>query len=317
MKWRYLGLILLISVLLVPTLGCQSDYKAIELVPANSNLIAGIQIGKLIDDQDVIDAYDRMQKEPDQPQTINEALDALSQESGIDITDFSSVLIFGDVSNIEQSEYIGFIAEGTFNETEFVRNVEENSGEEFTTSDYQGHKIYSSEDEELSFSFLSDKLLLGGSTQAVKHSIDVSKGDSKPVEGQLLDAYHRYDNALISLAIIVPGDARDTFANDSVTGDMPISMDAFGKVDAVGFSFDKENSILSSRIEFHFLGADSMQDASDTISGSISMFKDMMEEPGLKELLGNIEVSVSESWITLALNIELSQIEELMETYGE
>jgi hypothetical protein len=317
MKLGHILLILMISTLLVPALGCQSGYKAIEFVPPNSNLIAGIQISKIIGDQDIIDIYDKMQKGTDQPQTFDEALDELFEESGIDIKDFSHALIFGDISNIEQSEYMGFIVEGTFDEPEFIKNVEKNTGQEFITSDYKGHKLYYSEDEDLSFSFLNENLLLGGGTRAVKDSIDVSNGDSKPVEGQLLDTYNRYGNALISLAIIIPEDARDTFTDDPMMDDMPISFYAFSSIDVAGFSLNKENSTLNSRIEYHFFEADSIQDASDTIGGMISTFKGMMEEPGLKELLGNIEVSVSGSWMTLVVKIELSQIEELLETYGE
>jgi hypothetical protein len=317
MKWGYLVLILLISALLVPALGCQSGYEAIELVPANSNLIAGIQISKIINDQDMIDAYDEMLKEPDQPQTFSEALDELFNESGIDINDFSRVLIFGDISNIEQSEYVGFIAEGTFDENDFIKNVEENMGEKFSTIDYKGYKLYSSDDEDFSFAFLNDKILLGGSTRAVKDSVDVSKGDSKPVAGQLLDTYNRYGNALISLVIMIPENARDTFADESMMSDMPISMDAFSSIDIIGFSLDKEKATLNSRIELHSLGVDLIQDAYDIISGTINMLIGMMEEPGLKELLENMEVSLSESWIIITFKIELSQIEELMETYGE
>jgi len=115
----------------------------------------------------------------------------------------------------------------------------------------------------------------------------------------------------------VPEDAQDAFTGDSMIGEMPISMDAFSSIDIIGFSVDKDRETFSSRIEFHFLEADSVQDAHDTISGMISMFKGMMEEPELKEFLGNIEVFISGSWLTIALEMELSQIEELMEMAGD
>ncbi len=318
MKPGYLLLILLISALLLPASGCQSEkYEAIELVPAKSNLIAGIQISNIIDDKDIRDTYDKMEKEADQPQTFNEAMDELLKESGIDINDFSHALIFGDISDIEQTEYIGIIAEGTFNESEFMKNVEEKSGEKFTTSDYKGHKLYTGKGEDFSITFLNDKMLLGGGTMAVKDSIDVSTGDGNPVEGQLLDTYNRYGNALISLAMEVPADAEDIFTDEPMMSEMPISMDAFSSIDVVGFSLNKEKETLDSLIEFHFLEAESVQDAYDAISGMISLFKGMMEEPDLKELMGNIEVSTSNSWLTIAFEIELSRIDEMMETFGE
>jgi hypothetical protein len=114
----------------------------------------------------------------------------------------------------------------------------------------------------------------------------------------------------------VPEDSQDTLSDDSMMSDMPLSMDAFSGMDVFGFSLDKDNETLDARIELHFLETDSVQDAHDTISGMISMFKGMMEDPELKEFMGNIEVSVSDSWLTIALGIELAQIEDMKETFG-
>jgi hypothetical protein len=317
MKWRYLLPVLLISALLIPATGCQSDKKAAELIPANVNMIAGIQVSKIINDQDIKDAFDTMDKSPGQPATFDEALDELFQESGIDLKNISHILIFGDIANIEQTEYVGIIAEGNFDETEIVNKIEENANEALTTSDYKGYKLYILEDESFTLSFLNDKVLLVGSIQAVKNSIDVSKGEGQPFEGELLEAFHRYDNALISSVFILPEDAFNMVDDELKMEEIPFSMDAFTGIDMIGFSLDKENTMLKSRYELHFTGTDSIQDANDTLSGLISMIKGMAEEPDLKELLGKIEVSVSEPWLRIDFNIEISQIENLIETYGE
>jgi hypothetical protein len=317
MKRGYFLLILVICFLLIPASGCRSENKAIDLIPANTEFIAGIEFSKIVADQDIKGTYDKMKKGPDQPQTFDEAMDELFQETGIDMRDLSRALIFGDISNIEQSEYVGFIAEGTFNETTLLKNMEENTQEEFTTTDYGGHTLYTAVSQDFSLSFLDDKMLLGGNTQAVKDSIDVSNGESEPVKGQLLDTYNRHRDALISMAMAVPEDAWNMFPDEPSMGDMPFSMDAFRNMDLLGFSLDKEKSTLSSRIEMHFLGEDYVQDAYDTINGMISMLKGMAEEPDLKEQLENIEVSISGSWMTISFKIETPQIDELMGTYGE
>jgi hypothetical protein len=317
MKRGYFLLILLISALLIPASGCQSENKAIDLVPANAQFIAGIEFSKIIADQDIKGTYDKMKKGADQPQTFDEAMDELFQETGIDMRDLSRALIFGDISNVEQSEYVGIIAEGTFNETTLVNNMEENTHEEFTTTDYGDHTLYSDASQDFSLSFLNNKMLLGGNTQAVKDMIDVSNGESEPVKGQLLDTYNRHRDSLISLAMAVPEDAWDALANESNMGDMPFSMDAFRNMDLLGFSFDKEKSTLSSRIEAHFLGEDYVQDAYNTISGILTMLEGMADEPDLKAQLENIKISVSGSWITISYEIEIPQLDELMGTYGE
>tara|TARA_B100000315_G_C14088860_1_gene368277 strand:- start:90 stop:317 length:228 start_codon:yes stop_codon:yes gene_type:complete len=73
--------------------------------------------------------------------------------------------------------------------------------------------------------------------------------------------------------------------------------------------------MITIQINPHFLSSDSAEDANDTISGAISLSKGMFEVPEMKELLGKIEVSVTDSWMTIALEITLSEIGRLTETF--
>jgi len=163
---------LLVLVLILATVaGCKAaepELTAIELVPQNANLIANIQMSKIVNDQDLRDAYDEAEKEPGQPQTVEEVLDELVEEIGIDLRDFYQAVIFADVTTVAQADYLGFILEGTFDEKQFIDNIEEKAGEEFTTSDYKGYKLYIDKKEELGIAFLSDWMFLLGTTRAVK-----------------------------------------------------------------------------------------------------------------------------------------------------
>jgi hypothetical protein len=318
MKSRWILILLLISALsVIPAAGCQSQpkYKAIELVPEQVNLIASIQVSKIVNDPDIRDAYDKFEKEADQPQTAAEALEKLAGEAGIDISNFSQALVFGDTETLESADYMGFIAEGAFDEGRFINNIEEKTGEEFSTSDYKGQKLYTGEDDDFSITFLNDSLLLGGSTRLVEDVIDVSQGDARPVSGQLLDTFNRYGETLISLSFEVPPETQDTLSEQPLMDDMPVSMDAFKDIDTIGFALDKENETLSVRIELHSPNTDSLQNMSDTITGLIIMFKGMIPEPGLKEFLGKVEVSVAEPWMTITFGIELPEIGDLVETF--
>ncbi len=315
MKFRHVLLILFITVLVVFSAnGCQSSYQAIELVPEKANLIATIEISKIVEDKDIRDTYESMEKAPDQPRTVDELIGKIFEDSGMDIDDFSRVLLFGDMSDLERSEYICFIVEGNFDENRFIDNVEENTGEKLSTSVYKSHDLYINEKDETTFAFLGDKTLLVGSNRAVKDSIDVNEGDGKPADNQLIDTYQRYDDALISVAFKVTGDTQDIFSQD-ITDDMPFSMGAFNEMDMIGFSLDKENEFLNAVFELHLPDSESAQDVHDAISGLISLFKGLMDEPEVKEMLGNIEISVSNSWVTINMEIDLSQIEDLMETF--
>ncbi len=296
--------------------GCGAPgLTAIEFVPQDANLIASIQVSKIINDRDLRDAYDEFEKEPGQPQTVEEALDELVGETGIDLRDFSEVVIFADITTIEQVDYLGVIIEGTFNEAQFIGNIEQEAGEELATSDYKGYRLYTDEVEEFGITFLTDRMLLLGTMEAVKDAIDVSKGDREQIGGIILDAYNRLGDALIKFAFELPEEAREALTEELVPGEIPISLGAFADIDIVGFALNKEAETITIQINPHFLSADSAQDAKDTLIGAISLFKGMLEVPEIKELLGKIEVSAADSWMTIAFEITLSEIERLTETF--
>lgn len=317
MRSKKLLLGLLISTLVLTTMaGCQApELTAIELVPQGANLIANIQISKIVNDQDLRDAYDKAQKEPEQPQTVEEALNELVEETGIDLGDFSQAVVFTDMTTLEQTNYLGFVAEGTFNEKQFIDNIEKKAGEEFTTSDYKGYKLYTNEEAEFAIAFLSKRMLLGGTIKVVKDAIDVNKGDRKPVSGQILDTYNHLGDALIKLAFELPEEARKAITEEPVPGEIPISFEPFADIDIIGFALNKDAETVTIQISPHFLSTDSAQDAKDTLSGAISLFKGILKDPEIKELLGNIEVTVTDSWMTIAFEITISEIERITETF--
>ena len=309
---------LLVLVLTSATVvGCGASKTAIELVPQDANLIAAIQVSKIINDRDLRDAYDEAEKDSGQPQTIEEALDELVEEVGVDLRDCQQAVIFADTATLAQVGYLGIIIEGSFDEEQFIDNIEEKAGEELTTSDYKGHKLYAVvvEGGEFGIAFLSDGMLLLGTPEAVKDAIDVSKGDKKKVSGAILDAYNRLGDALIKFAFEAPEEAREALTEGLVPGEMPISLDPFEDIDILGFAINKKADTLTAKIDAHFLNTDSAQDAKDTLSGAISLFKGTLQVPEMKELLGKIEVTVADSWVTIALEITISEIEKLTETF--
>lgn len=307
-----LGLVLVLAI----TAGCGvGEPSAIELVPQGANLIANIQISKIIDDPDLRNAYNAMEKDPGQPQTFEVALDELVAESGINLRDFSQAVVFADISTMEQVDYIAVIAEGTFDEEQLIGDIQLRTGESFTTSDHRGYKIYSDEGEGISIAFLSNSMLVFGTTAAVRHTIDVSEGDRKQVSGIILDTYNALGDALVKLAVELPEEARGAFFEEVIPGDIPISSGLFTDIDIFGFALNKEAETITIQINIHFLSADSGQDAQDALSGAISLFKGIIEIPELKDILGNIEVSVTGSNVIMVFEATISELERLAETF--
>ena len=307
---------LVLVLMLATAVGCKApELTAIELVPRDANLIADIQISKIINDQDLRDAYDKAKKEPGQPQTVEEALNELVEETGVDLRDFSQAVIFADIATIEQAEYVGVIIEGTFNEERFIDNIEQKAGEELTTSDYKGYKLYTDETEEFVIAFLSNEVLLLGTTNAVKDTIQVSTGDRRKVSGIILDTYNQLGDALIKCAFELPEEAREALTEELPLGEVPISFEPFADIDIVGFALNKVTELMTTRIDLHFLNSDSAQDAKDTLSGTLILLRGVLQDPEIKELLGKVEVTGADSWVTISFEITISEIERLTETF--
>ena len=158
-------------------------------------------------------------------------------------------------------------------------------------------------------------MVLLGSTKAVQDAIDVSKGERERASGLILDAYNRFGDVLIKVAFEVPQEARESLAEEPLPGGMPISLEPFADIDIVGFALNKEMKTITAQIDLYFLSAESAEDAKDTLSGAVSFFKGMSTDQQMKELLGKIEIGITDFWVTIDFEITIPEIEELVETF--
>ncbi len=89
----------------------------------------------------------------------------------------------------------------------------------------------------------------------------------------------------------------------------------FADMDILGFAVNKESQKVTLQVDAHFSNSNSSQNAKDTISGVISLYRGMLQTPELKDLLGKVEVTTSDSWLTMALGTTVSEIKTLVETF--
>ena len=309
------GLLVLV-LMLAMVAGCEAaEITAIELVPQNANLIAEVQVSKIINDPDLRSAYEEAEKGPGEPQTVEAAMDELVEESGIDLGDFHRAVIFADITEMDGAGYVGVIAEGTFDEEQFIDNLKRKAGEQYTASDFRGYKLYTDEGGESAFIFLSDTVLLSGTTEAVKDAIRVVEGDKEPVSGVILDTYNQLGDVLIKFAFELPEEARKAILEEPAPEDIPISFESFADIDILGFVLNKEGETISVHINSHFLSTDSAEDAYNTLSGAILLYKGMAPDPKIKDLLSKINVSVVDDSVEIVFETTLSEIEKMIEEF--
>ena len=307
--------LLLIIALFVSSLvavGCAPVVVVIDLVPQEANLVASIQISRILTDADLIAAYDEVTKEPDMPQTFEGAMDLVADEIGIDPRDFSEAVIFGD---IESEDYVGAIITGAFDREALIESIEQAIGEEMTIAEYKGYPIYTItfEGEEGAICFLSDDSFVCGSIDAVRDVIDVKEGEPS-LSGTVAEAYISLGDVWIKAAAEVP----EGWMGEIPEEEVPIGLDAFEDVQVVGFGFDKEGQILSAQLELYFSSSQSAAAAEDTISGLISLISLLPDiPPELAAILDGLDVSRSGPWVAISLTTTITEIEDLVEAMEE
>ena len=101
--------------------GGGEENDPLKLVPEGANLIAEIELADILETVDLDSLLDALPDEEDVPQTIDEALDLIVSQFGIDLREISRAIIFGD-TKLEDG-YVGIIARGTFDEERLVASI--------------------------------------------------------------------------------------------------------------------------------------------------------------------------------------------------
>jgi hypothetical protein len=322
---RRVGLLLVVLALLVSVItGCSSKSTSnpIALVPEGANLLGQIDFNKILIDEEITGLYDKASKESNDPQTFEEALEQLKDEYDIDLMKFSTITFFSDTSAFEGEDSIdnvALIVEGTFDKSDLLAAIEgiaEEADVELESYDYKGYDVYTVEDEESVFVFLSDKMLAFGPQVWIEDVIDVAKGDGKALSGIVLDTYNDLDEALVRVAVetVSPGEADGKLPEEM--GEFLGDLSAFKDVKTVGITLGRENESLALDMKLCADDSDSAEAIEQAVGGLITFIKfaaafsdDPESLEGLVSILEDVEISTSGSCVDVELKIALSEIE--------
>ena len=293
----------LVLFLIVPGVIACTSVKASDsvLVPMTANTVVEVQLGKILSNPALQLAYEELAKaNPAWPQTANDVLNQLSQKTGFDLSSISTAVFFSDIESTGQPQntYAGVIASGAFNESTLIAKIQQQTQQTLTTSDYKGLNIYAGAQEKFAIVFLSQSQLVFGTLKAVHDVVDVNKGDQPALSGSIINTLNRLSPALI-VGASVPPESRFKQLGQKVPQQNTLSLESFQNIDNIGFAIDQPSLSLSVRIDAHFSNTASIQDAKDTITGLISVVKGSSQDPNVKTALGNIQVSTTNSWLSI------------------
>ncbi len=327
---KVLCLILIIAIASIP-IACGSDSsddsdtpESIKLVPEKANLLGSLDIAALLADEEIASYFNEMEKEDDDAQSLEEAL-----ENALGTADVEEAILFMDLTDIPDTDeltedigddalldmdvgwelggdsYGGLIMIGNYHENAVLSSIESEQEIELATTNYKDYTIHY--DEDSAIAFLQDDVFVLGSMQAVKDVIDVKEGDQSSVRGDVLVKYNALGDTLFKLAALIPPELMEENIEDNVDDDM-MSLEATGlqEMESITLSVDKKGSAFPIALEICFSSKESADDFETTIALLLGLFG-----------LGDIAISLDGSCVDMSIDITRELIEGMMENLAE
>ena len=294
-------------------------------VPQKADLIGEIELAKIIDDEDFAELYQYAAQDTTLPQTLDAALEKVEHETGINLRDFDTAVVFGEAATFIEStesspgshQYWGALVEGKLNENTFISNIEGKIGKELPGSSYQNYTIYvlpslEGQGEAFSIAFPTEEQMVIGTTLAVKDVIDVKVGRQEPMSGAVYNLYSQLDDALIKLASTVPGPLLERIPAEIPIGPLTLSLLCFRDIEYTTLTLTKSDAIINTQARLVFTNEDSASDSGKLLWTGSKAGKYAVSDPNIKTLLSKIHISQRDSSVFLTLAMTISEIEQLI-----
>ena len=313
---RFLILPLVVLALMVVT-GCTTASQGVDvqnLVPADANLIAQVQIERILNDADFEALYRQAPKSSEAPQDFDQLMARAEQETGIDIRQFTQVVLFADVS--QKEDYFGVIAIGPVNEARLIDTINAGGDAKLQPTDFRGVRVYQDQqnDDTPHIAFLDGETTIIGTQSAVHNVISVQQGSMASVSGQVYETFIDLGNPLVSLAAAVPPGAFDDIGVSLGSGQgfgMLPAMSAIQDIEVVGILIDKLGSDIKIVSNFGFVDASSATEMGNTLDGLLKLAAGFIPEERTRALIGKVQLNVNGRFITLSLQAPLSELQEV------
>lgn len=345
MKTKLILVCLLILALFLVTLPSCRSYPSPTipsslslLIPQRADLIAKVDIQRILSDGDFAYLYQQWaNKVSDMPTTLNQFLDLIRSETGVDPRDFTEVVAFTNVnelidfmgaSSYRGSPYFGSLLRGSFSEQSMVQNAEWKANTKFETYNYKGVKVYSHTEGGVvivSFAFIDNHLIVVGSATAVEDVIDIMVGEKQPLSGAVCDLYESLGDVLFKLSSSVPGIVGSLMPTTADLNDADFSLRALRDVNMLGCTFGKIGSTFITELQLHCAYADSAEDINTLVNALRAFVLEQIEkeipEPEIKQLirrsLTKVEARAYGSVFSLRVVQTTADIEELIRSLAD
>ena len=311
--------------------------EPIDLVPADANFVANIELGRILLDADVAGGFESVPPGPEGPASLDDALAEIEAETGIDLLQFSRIVAFGTVdpaatSNDQTGDQtggqmgfgsggdFGLLARGTFDGDAILDKVRLGSEGELREEEYRGHALLigaEADGSETVMTVLGDEVFVLGTRAAVTSVIDVLE-DGGALSGPLLDTYVALGDPLVKAAFAVPPGAVDDLGGvpaDAIP--IPFDPSLLTDVRTVGFAADKVDDVVTLEVQLEYVSAETAQEASEFLQALLTLAGPFVPPGAAADLIDLIDVSHAEATVTISFSATVDQLTAAAEEYGE
>ncbi len=301
--------------------------EPIDLVPDDANLVAHIDLGRILLDPDVAGAFESAPFGEDGPATLDEALAEVEAETGIDLLQFANIVLFGSLdpgAGPDEPMSFAVMARGTFDGDLILNSIHLSPDGEVrrnsSTTSYRGHALLIGTEEDGSetvITVLADEVFIFGTLGALTSVIDVLEDGEGALAGPLLDTYVALGDPLVKAAFAVPSGAFDDLAG-APTDAIPIPFDPslLSDIQIVGFAADKEADLVTVTLTLEYASASSAEDASEYFSALLTLAGPFLPPGAAADLLNQIAVEYSGSTVEVSISATVDQLTAAADEVG-
>jgi hypothetical protein len=296
-------------------------------IPQRANFLAKVELAEIMNDEDFGGLYHEVAaQEGILPETLDDALDEVQREIGVNLRDFADATVFADALSLPEvmesypygadSAYWGVLVRGELDESTFIDGVESKIGKELPRNSYQSLTIYAvtdahEQDVALSLAFPADGEMVIGADAAVRDFIDVAVGLEEPMSGMVYDLYCELGDALVRLASIVPESLTEQIPAEVPVGPATLSLLCFREIEYATLVIVKDEGIVNAELCLVFSNEDSARDSQSLLWIASKLGASVVPDPNIGELLSGTQISRSGVSVYLTLALTTSEIEEL------
>ena len=308
--------------------GCASALpEPIDLVPADANFVANVELGRILLDPDVASAFESAPLGEDAPASLEDALAEVEAETGIDLLQFSRLVVFGVFDPTADTDgemgfgaggEFGILARGTFDGDAILDRIRLGSDGDLREDEYRDHALLIGTEEDGSetvMTVLADEVFVFGTLGAVTSVIDVLEDGEGALAGPLLDTYVALGDPLVKAAFAMPPDALEGLSSGAADL-LPIPFDPslIWDIEIVGFAADKGADLVTVNLTLEYATPAQAEGASDFFGALLTLAGPFLPTGPAADL---IDISNAEATVTISFSATVDQLSAAAEEYGE